>query len=232
MEIQSCENDADGRVKSGAVGDRGVVGGLRRAGEGRIGATDEGDGFRGEFGLDTGFADNEDCAFIGREGEDAGDVDGGGVGRAEDFVLAGGIRRRWSSSEVILAQFLAVEDGGSRLHRWERELNGLLQASGPNERIWGTYHLGWDTHSFELLLVVRSRLRAIVSDEDDLFACHCVLSKAHSRENFGIIEYLYSVTSPASLPYPRRDVPRTTERLPFSFIQPHFVLTISRILRA
>ena len=67
--------------------------------------------------------------------------------------------------------FLAVEDGGSRLHRWERELNGLLQAFGSNDRICGTYHLGWDTHRFELLLVVRSRLRAIVGDEDDLFAC-------------------------------------------------------------
>ena len=71
MEIQSCENNADGRVKSGAVGDRSVVGGLRGAGEGRIGTTDEADGFRGEFGLDARFADYEDRAFVGREREDA-----------------------------------------------------------------------------------------------------------------------------------------------------------------
>lgn len=41
-----------------------------------------------ELVLDAGFAENEDGGFGGRrELEDARDVDGSGVGRAEDFIL-------------------------------------------------------------------------------------------------------------------------------------------------
>jgi hypothetical protein len=40
--------------------------------------------------LDAGFADDEDFVLWGGELEDAGDVDGGAVGGAEDFFLWGG----------------------------------------------------------------------------------------------------------------------------------------------
>lgn len=46
-----------------------------------------GDLFAVEFGFDTFFAEDEDGFLGGGEGEDAGDVDGGAVGGAEDFVL-------------------------------------------------------------------------------------------------------------------------------------------------
>lgn len=57
--------------------------------EGFVGAADVGDGFGVEFGFNTRLADDEDGVLAGWEAEDAGDVDGGGVGGAKDFVLGG-----------------------------------------------------------------------------------------------------------------------------------------------
>jgi hypothetical protein len=43
-----------------------------------------------------------------------------------------------------------------------------------------TYHLGGDTEFFELLLVIRSRLGAVVGDKDELFACDQSVSTKHA----------------------------------------------------
>lgn len=57
------------------------VGGVR-------GTPEEGDGFGAKFGFDSGFAQNVNL-LGGGEFQDARDVDGSGVGRAEDLVLGG-----------------------------------------------------------------------------------------------------------------------------------------------
>ena len=67
--------------------------------QGGIGAADVGDGFAVELGFYTFFAEDEDGFAGGGEGEDAGYVDCGAVGGAEDVVLsirssAGGLRGR------------------------------------------------------------------------------------------------------------------------------------------
>lgn len=87
MVVETGEDDADGGVKGGAGGDGRVVLSGDGAFEGGVGAADVGDVFRVEFGFDAGFAEDEDGGFVFGAGEDAGDVDGGGVGGAEDFVL-------------------------------------------------------------------------------------------------------------------------------------------------
>lgn len=53
-----------------------------------------GDVFGVELGFDAGFAEDEDGGVGGGEVQDAGDVDGGAVGGAEDFVLCFWIRVR------------------------------------------------------------------------------------------------------------------------------------------
>ena len=90
MEIQAAQHDPDAGVEGFARGDGGVVGRGDVAQEGRVGAADVGDVFRVELGFDASFAEDEDGAFGGWEGEDAGYVDGGAVGGAEDFALWGG----------------------------------------------------------------------------------------------------------------------------------------------
>ncbi len=95
MEVEACEDGADGGVEGGAGGDGGVVRGRDGAVEGRVGAADVGDVFRVELGFDAGFAKDKDGGVGGGEVQDAGDVDGGAVGGAEDFVLGigrGGVR--------------------------------------------------------------------------------------------------------------------------------------------
>ena len=87
VEIQAAEHDADFFIQRLSGSDGGVVLGRDGALVGRIRAADAGDAFRGQLGLDAGFAQDEDFALRGREGEDAGDVDGGGVGGGEDVVL-------------------------------------------------------------------------------------------------------------------------------------------------
>jgi len=89
VEVQADEDDADGGVEGGARGDGRVILGGYFAAEGGVGAADVGVGFGGEFGFDAGFAEDEDGAFVGGEGEDARDVDCGRVGGAEDFFLWG-----------------------------------------------------------------------------------------------------------------------------------------------
>ena len=92
MEVQTGEDDANGGVEGGARGNGGVVGGGHVAAEGRVGAADVGDGFGGELGFDAGFAEDVDGVVASGEGEDAGDVDCGAVGGAEDFFLFEGVR--------------------------------------------------------------------------------------------------------------------------------------------
>ena len=50
-----------------------------------VGAADVRDAFRVEFFFEAGFADDVDL-LVGGEAHDGGDVDGGGVGGAEDLV--------------------------------------------------------------------------------------------------------------------------------------------------
>lgn len=45
------------------------------------------DGFGVEFGFDAGFTKDKDGRLVFREAQDSGDVNGGAVGRAKDFVL-------------------------------------------------------------------------------------------------------------------------------------------------
>lgn len=92
VEVEADEDDGDVRVEGGAVGHGGEVGGRHFAAQGGVGATDEGHIFGGEFVLDAGFAEDEDFVVRGWEVEDAGDVDGGAVGGAEDFVLRVDVR--------------------------------------------------------------------------------------------------------------------------------------------
>lgn len=87
VEVESREDDADGGVEGCAGGDGGVVGWGERFKETAVGAADVGDGFGIELGFDSGFAEDEDGAFVRREGQDARDVDCCAVGGAEDFVL-------------------------------------------------------------------------------------------------------------------------------------------------
>ena len=87
VEVQTAEDDADGGVEGGATGDGVVVGGCDGAAEGGVRAAGVGEGFGGEFGFDAGFAEDEGFVFLGRQGEDAGDVDCGAVGGGEYFVL-------------------------------------------------------------------------------------------------------------------------------------------------
>lgn len=144
VEVEAAEDDADGGVEGGAVGDGDVVGWGDGAVEGRVGAADVGDGFGVEFGFDAGFAQDEDGAFVGGEGQNARDVDCGGVGGAEDFVLVG--REEGGISEV---------DCGRGLGRgWGRD----------------AYDAGGDAHCGELFVVVGAGFGAVVCYEDDLFA--------------------------------------------------------------
>lgn len=87
MVVQAYQDDADGGIEGFAGSDRCVILGDDGAVVGRIGAADVGDGFGGEFGFDAGLAEDEDGVAGGGEGEDAGDVDCGAVGGAEDFIL-------------------------------------------------------------------------------------------------------------------------------------------------
>lgn len=86
VEIQTAEHDADFRVDHlGIRGcDQSVVFWRDVSPEGGVCAADEGYVFGFQFGFDTAFAQDEDFGFrgvvVGLLGQDAGDVDGGGVG--------------------------------------------------------------------------------------------------------------------------------------------------------
>lgn len=56
VEVEPREDDADGRVKGRAGGDGRVVGRGEGFEETAVRPADVGDGFRVEFGFDTGFA--------------------------------------------------------------------------------------------------------------------------------------------------------------------------------
>lgn len=88
MEVQSGQDDADGRVESVARRDGGVV--CRGYGTivGRVGAADVRDGFGIEFGFDPAFANDKDLVLGRGEGEDTRNVNCGAVCGAKDFVLA------------------------------------------------------------------------------------------------------------------------------------------------
>lgn len=87
VEVEADEDDGDVGIEGAAVGHGGEVFGGNVAAEGGVGAADVGDGFGGELVFYAGFAEDEDFVFGGGEAEDAGDVDCGTVGGAEDFVL-------------------------------------------------------------------------------------------------------------------------------------------------
>lgn len=91
VEIQPCEHDSDGGIERIAGCDGDIVRGGDGAVESRVRAADVRDGFGVELGFDAGLAEDEDGAAVRGQGEDAGDVDCGAVGGAEDFVLRGGV---------------------------------------------------------------------------------------------------------------------------------------------
>jgi hypothetical protein len=68
VEVESGEDDPDRRIEGLPRGDGRVVGWGKGLKKGAVGATDVGDGFGVEFGLDAGFAEDEDRALIWREG--------------------------------------------------------------------------------------------------------------------------------------------------------------------
>jgi hypothetical protein len=85
--VETSEHDGDVLVEGLAAGDALEVFGLDVAAQRRVSASDVWDA----FGFDVDFV------FGGFEFEDAGDVDGGAVGRAEDFLLL------WVSTAVVPA---------------------------------------------------------------------------------------------------------------------------------
>ena len=131
VEIEAREDDADVWVDEGGVGggDEGVVLGCDVAAVGGVGAADVGDALGGEFGINAGFAEDEDLWFegggagggavggaVGRGcvevrvglGEDARDVNSGAVGGAEDLLDAGGNAHRGEFLAIVLTGFGAV----------------------------------------------------------------------------------------------------------------------------
>jgi hypothetical protein len=96
------------------------------------------DVFRVELLFDAGFADDEDGAFHGRElwvgfREDAGDVDGGAVGGAEDLFDSGGDAHGREFVSVVGAGFGGVvgyEDDGFVLGAEEVESPSGLREEG------------------------------------------------------------------------------------------------------
>ena len=89
VEVETYEDDADFRVEGGTGCYFDVVGRGDGAAERGVGAADVWDGEGGEFGFDTGFADDEDFGMGWWEVQDTRDVDCGGVGGAEYFFLQG-----------------------------------------------------------------------------------------------------------------------------------------------
>ena len=156
VEVQAYEDDADGGVQAGAGGDGGVVFWGDVAAEGGICATDIGVGFGSEFGFDAGFAEDEDGAFGGGKGEDAGDVDCGAVGGAEDFLL-------WGEGWLLGVW----NDGRMRRPGTGGMVIGEVRRQGVMDK---TYHFRWDAHAVEFFLVVGAGFGAVVCDKDDLFA--------------------------------------------------------------
>ena len=96
VEIQTAEHDADRGVDQLGIraGDQAVVFRGDVSPEGGVGAADEGYVLRLQFGFDPAFAQDEDFRSRGVVvrllGQDAGYVDGGGVGGAEDLGDGGG----------------------------------------------------------------------------------------------------------------------------------------------
>ena len=87
MEVQSGQDDTNGRIEGFARSDGGVISGLHVAAEGGICTANVGDVFGVEFGFNAGFTEDEDGALGRGQRKDARDVDCGAVGGAEDFVL-------------------------------------------------------------------------------------------------------------------------------------------------
>jgi hypothetical protein len=85
--VEACEHDGDVFVKGFTAGNAVEVFLLDVAAEGWVGAADVGDAFGLEFLLHAAFAHYVDFVLGRLELEDAGDVDCGAVGGAEDFVL-------------------------------------------------------------------------------------------------------------------------------------------------
>lgn len=132
VEVEAGEDDADLRVQQRAVGDAGKVLRADVAAEGRVGAADEVDALGAELGLDAGLADDEDLALALGELEDAGDVDGGGVGGAEDVLDLGGDVEGGELLVVVRAGLCGVVgyEDGSLACFWTKRTFTMLGARG------------------------------------------------------------------------------------------------------
>ena len=95
MVVKAGEHDGDILVQSLAAGNAFEIFGLDVAAQSRVGATTVRDAFRVEFLLHAALAKHVDLVLGPFELEDAGNVDGGAVGGAEDFLL------RWMSTADI-----------------------------------------------------------------------------------------------------------------------------------
>lgn len=114
VEVEAGEDDADLGVEQGAVGEAAEVVGRHVPAVALIGAAQEPDPFGLELLLDAALTDDEDLVLARGGLEDAGYVDGGGVGGAEDVLDLGGDTEVGELLEVLGAGFGAVvgyEDG-------------------------------------------------------------------------------------------------------------------------
>lgn len=87
MVVKAGEHDGDVLVESLAAGNAFEVFGLDVAAQSRVGATAVRDAFRVELLFHSALTKHVDLVLGAFELEDAGDVDGGAVGRAKYFVL-------------------------------------------------------------------------------------------------------------------------------------------------
>lgn len=86
VEVQAGEDDPHVRVEVRAVGQARKIRLRNVPPEGRVGAANEGNVLGAELGFDSCLTEDEDLVLRGREGEDAADIDGGGVGGAENVI--------------------------------------------------------------------------------------------------------------------------------------------------
>ncbi len=75
-----------------------------------------------------------------------------------------------------------MSNAGLLVEQWKTarpEMRPRGENLGGDDR---TYHFGWNTHAFELLLVIRSGFGAVIRNEDDLFAWCSLWSDARDEE--------------------------------------------------
>lgn len=125
MIIQPREHDAHLRIQKRPIRDARKVSRRDVAPERLIRAADELDALGLELLLDAELAEDVDLGLVGGQGEDAGDVDGGGVGRAEDVFDVGGDAEGGELFEVLgagLGGVVCDEDGSLACERKRFEM--------------------------------------------------------------------------------------------------------------